>query len=216
MFIGHYAVALAAKKAAPSVSLGTLFIATQFVDLLWPILLLLGLEHVRIDPGNTVTTPLDFYDYPISHSLLGALLWSGLVGFIYFALRKNKIAAVVVGVCVISHWVLDLITHRPDLPLGFSGDARLGVGLWNSFAGTVLVEAGLYLAGIVVYLKTTRAKDGVGRYGFWGLIAVLGGIYVANLLGPPPPDAQTIAVFGNLSWLFVLWAYWIDRHRALA
>jgi hypothetical protein len=216
MFIGHYAVALAAKKATPGTSLGTLFIAAQFVDLLWPVLLLLGLEHVRIDPGNTMMTPLDFYDYPISHSLLGAVLWSALVGFIYFALRRHKTAAVVVGLCVISHWILDLITHRPDLPLGFGGDTRLGLGLWNSFAGTVVVEAGLFLAGIVIYLKATRGKDRIGTLGFWGLVMVLLGVYIANLFGPPPPEAQAIAVVGNLSWLFVLWAYWVDRHRRSA
>src|SRR3989339_132004 len=122
MFIGHYAVALAAKKGAPKVSLGTLFIAAQLVDLLWPLFLLLGLEHVRIDPGNTAFTPLDFYDYPITHSLVGAVGWSMLLGGVYYGFRRERKSAVVIGLVVFSHWILDLITHRPDLPLGLGGD----------------------------------------------------------------------------------------------
>jgi hypothetical protein len=212
MFIGHFAVALAAKKAAPKTSLGTLFIAAQFVDLLWPILLLLGLEHVRIEPGNTAVTPLDFYDYPISHSLLGAVCWSLATGFIYYSVRKDGRGGLVVGGAVLSHWVLDFLTHRPDLPLWFGGPA-VGLGLWNSFIGTVVVEGLLFAAGIVIYLRVTREKDRIGLYGFWGLIVVLALIYIANLTGGAPPNTQVIAVASNALWLFVFWAYWVDRHR---
>src|SRR3989339_1594487 len=117
MFIGHYAVALAAKKGAPKASLGTLFIAAQLVDLLWPLFLLLGLEHVKIDPGNTAITPLNFNDYPLSHSLLMSIVWSLLFGGVYYLIKRNKKTSVILGLCVFSHWVLDFITHRPDLPL---------------------------------------------------------------------------------------------------
>lgn len=213
MFIGHYAVALAAKKAAPKVSLGTLFIAAQFVDLLWPVFLLLGLEHVRIDPGNTAITPLDFYDYPITHSLIGAVGWSVLLGGVSYALRREIRSALIIGAVVFSHWVLDFITHRPDLPLGLGGEQMFGLGLWNSFAGTLIVEVGLFAGGIALYLTSTKERDKTGRYAFWGLIGVLAFFYGSNIVGPPPPSESLIAVAGNALWLFVAWAYWIDRHR---
>jgi len=213
MFIGHYAVALAAKKAAPRTSLGTLFIAAQFIDLLWPLFVLVGIEHVRIDPGATAVTPLDFYDYPFSHSFLGVVFWAVLFGVVYFGLRRDGRASIVLALCVASHWFLDLLTHRPDLPLSPGGEARWGLGLWNSLAGTLLVETALFAAGVFVYLRTTRAKNRVGSIGFWALAGILFAIYLTNLFGPPPPDVSTIAYAGNLSWLFVIWAYWVDRNR---
>lgn len=213
MFIGHFAVAFAAKKVAPQTSLGTLFLGAQFVDLLWPALMVLGLEHARIDPGNTAVTPLDFYDYPISHGFLAVLIWSVVVGGVYFALRRYKQGAWVLGLCVLSHWVLDFLTHRPDLPLGFGESAKVGLGLWNSPFGTVLVEAGLFIAGVTLYLLTTRQKDRIGLFGFWALVVFLVAIYVGNIAGPPPPDISIVAVAGNASWLFVVWAYWVDKHR---
>jgi hypothetical protein len=213
MFIGHYAVALAAKKAAPGVSLGTLFLAAQFVDLLWPLFLILGIEHVRIEPGNTAYTPLDFYDYPISHSLAGAVLWGAGFGTIYFLVRRNGRNALIAGLCVVSHWVLDFITHRPDLPLGFSGGERFGAGLWNSVPATLAVETSLFLAGVGLYVAGTRGRDRIGIIGFWSLIAVLLLISAGNLLGPPPPDVRSLALVANAAWLFVAWAFWVDRHR---
>ena len=217
MFIGHYAVALAAKKAAPHASLGTLFIAAQLLDLLWPVFLLLGLEHVRIDPGNTAVTPLDFYDYPITHSLAGAVAWSVAFAVLYFfAARRYRKGTWIAGLCVLSHWVLDYITHRPDLPIGFTGDGRVGAGLWNSLAWTLIVEAGLFAVGIAVYLTATKSRDRIGLLGYWALVAFLFGIYLGNLFGSPPASAGLIAVAGNATWLFVLWAYWVDRHRDAA
>jgi hypothetical protein len=213
MFIGHFAVGLGAKKIAPKVSLGTMFMAAEFVDLLWPLFLLLGLEHAQINPGNTVVTPLDFYDYPITHSLVGAVLWSCAFGAVYFALRRNVRNAIISGGVVFSHWILDLVTHRPDLSLGLGGDVYFGFGLWNSLVGTIVVEVSLFAIGILLYLRATEAKDRIGSIGFWSLVALLGVIYIGNLFGPPPPEMSVIAIAGNASWLFVLWAYWVDRHR---
>jgi membrane-bound metal-dependent hydrolase YbcI (DUF457 family) len=213
MFIGHYAVALAAKKAAPKTSLGTLFIGAQLVDLLWPLFLLAGVEHVRLDPGNTVVTPLDFYDYPISHSLLGTALWALLFGVLYFAIRKYRTGAIVAGLCVLSHWVLDFLTHRPDLPLTFRGEQRFGLGLWNSIPGTLIVELGMFIVGILIYVRTTKKKDRIGSLAFWGLMGIILVIYFSNLFGPPPPEPGVIAIAGNAAWLFIIWAYWADKHR---
>lgn len=215
MFIGHYAVALAAKKASPRISLGTLFLSTQFLDLLWPIFLLLGLEHFRIDPGNTAVTPLNFYDYPITHSLLGAIVWSCVFGLLCYGIRREFKSASVVALVVFSHWILDFVTHRPDLPLGFGRDIFFGLGLWNSMWGTLIVEVCLYSIGAALYYRTTVAKDRVGAYSFWTLIGILFAIYLANLFGPPPPSVTAVAIGGNAAWLFVLWAYWVNRHRTL-
>lgn len=213
MFIGHFAVAFAAKKTVPRTSLGTLFMAVQFVDLLWPLLLLLGLEHVRIDPGNTAFTPLDFYDYPVSHSLLGVLGWSLLFAVISYGVRRNQKTALVLGACIASHWVLDALTHRPDLPLAPGSSTMIGLGLWNSVAGTMIVEVLLFAFGVWIYGTVMQPKDKTGSYAFWGLIGFLILIYLLNIFGPPPPDASSIAWVGNASWLFVLWAYWIDQHQ---
>ena len=213
MFLGHYAIALAAKKAAPQTSLGTLVLGAQFIDLLWPVLLLAGVEHVRLDPGNTVVTPLDFYQYPVSHSLTGVVLWAVVVGGLYYAFRRSRRGALVLGGVVLSHWVLDLLMHRPDLPLTFSGKARAGFGLWNSLPLTLIVELGLFVAGAAVYMHSTEKKDGVGGYALWAFLIVLAAIYAMNLFGPPPPNAEMIGIAGNASWLFVIWAYWVDRHR---
>ncbi len=213
MFIGHFAVGMGAKAAAPRVSLGTLFLASQFVDLLWPTLLLFGLERVKIVPGITTVTPLDFEHYPITHSLLMAMVWGLLFGLVYWIFQKNKIGAIVLGLCVASHWLLDLLVHRPDLPLIPGGATRLGIGLWNSLPATLIVEGLLFVLGIWLYLRSTTAKNRVGRFAFWGLAAFLSIIYIANLFGPPPPDVPSIAWAGHLQWLFVLWAYWVDRNR---
>lgn len=213
MFVGHFAVALAAKKAAPKTSLGTLIAASQFVDLLWPVFLLLGLENVRIDPGNTAVTPLDFYNYPFTHSLVGALFWSVLFGSVYFLRRKLSREAVVAGLVVFSHWLLDLLTHRPDLPLAGNESVKLGLGLWNSVTGTVAVEFGLFAAGAYLYGSSTTAKNKTGLYALVGLLAFLTIMHLGNLFGPPPPNVDMIAVAGNAMWLFVAWGWWIDKNR---
>jgi hypothetical protein len=213
MFIGHIAVALGAKKVAPKTSLGTLLMSAQFLDLLWPLFLILGVEHVRIDPGNTAVTPLDFYDYPISHSLLTSIGWSVLFGGIYYAIRKNKIGAWVVGLGVFSHWILDFITHRPDLPIAPGISTDLGLGLWYSLPATMIVEGLMFVGGIYLYLRITKAGDRIGTYAFWGLIAFLVAIWMANSFGPPPPDVSALGYAGLSLWILVAWAYWIDRHR---
>src|SRR5580765_1684017 len=187
MFIGHFAVGLAAKRVAPSVSLGTLFVACELVDLLWPVFLLAGIERVRIDPGNTAFTPLDFLSYPWTHSLLMSAAWAALAGVLYLLIRKNARAAIVVGLVVLSHWFLDLVAHRPDLPLA-PGGAVYGLGLWNSVPATLLVEGLLFAAGLAVYLKSTRAKDRAGSLGFWALVGVLIVCYLGAAFGPPPPN----------------------------
>ena len=213
MFIGHIAVALGAKKAAPKVSLGTLIMAAQFVDLLWPIFLLLGVEHVRINPGDTAFTPLDFYDYPVSHSLLTGIGWAIAFGLVYYVVRRSAKNAWILAACVISHWLLDLISHRADLPIVPGLKTYVGLGLWNSVPATIIVEGALFAIGIVVYLRSTVALDHVGKYSFWSFIIFLVLVAAGNIVGGPPPNVTALAIVAMSVWLLVLWAYWIDRHR---
>lgn len=214
MFIGHFAVSLAAKRVEPRVSLGALFLSAQLADLVWPNLLLVGLERVEIDPGNTAFTPLAFTSYPYSHSLAATVLWAAAASFIYARwTRAARRPAVVIGLVVASHWLLDAMTHRPDLPLTFTGPARVGLGLWNVVAATLLVEGAMFLAGLWLYLGATRARDRAGSVGLWSLVAFLGIIYVANVVGPPPPSTTAVAGAAQALWLLVAWAFWIDRHR---
>ena len=200
---------------ATGMSLGTLFLAAQFADLLWSSLLLAGLENVAIEPGVTKLTPLNFISYPISHSLLMTCMWALLLGAIHWAARKRTKDALVLGTCVISHWALDLLVHRPDLPL-HPGDSTLwGLGLWDSLAGTLLLEGSIFVIGIVIYLRVTVARNRRGSLGFWTLAGTLALIYLGNIFGPPPPSVDAIAWVGQLQWLFVVWAYWVDQNRVV-
>lgn len=213
MFLGHHAVALAAKKVAPHTSFGTLVLASQFNDLLWPVLLLLKFEHVRFAPGSTAFSPFDFYDYPISHSLLTVLGWAVGFGGLYYILRKYPRGSLVVGVAVMSHWILDFLSHRADMPLAPGSDTVVGLGLWNSVAATLLVEAGMFAAGLFLYLKSTRAKDRQGIYALWPFVALLIAIYVGSIAAQGPVTQEQLGIGGLTQWLLVPWAYWIDRHR---
>jgi len=215
MFVGHLALGFAAKRAAPKVSLGTLVAAAQLVDMIWPILLLLGLEHARIDPGNTAVAPLDFYDYPWTHSLLMSVVWALVFAGIWYLRKRDPKVALLLGALVVSHWVLDFVTHRPDMPL-YPGGPKVGLGLWNSVAATVLVEGAMFAAGVVIYLKATRPLDRIGRFATYGLIAFLVVAYLADIFSPPPPSIQAVAWGGQAGWLLLLWAVWADRHRSVS
>ena len=216
MFIGHFAVAFAAKRAAPSVSLGTLFFACEWVDLVWPLFLLAGLERVEIQPGVTAFTPLNFVYYPWTHSLVMGAVWAAAFGVLYLSIRKSSRAALLLAAVVLSHWFLDLVAHRPDLPLAPGSDTRLGLGLWNSISATLFVEVSLFVAAVLFYVSRTRALDRVGRWGLWGLLAFLLVAYVGAAFGPPPPSVEAISWAGLIGGALTgFLGYWVDRHRAM-
>jgi FtsH-binding integral membrane protein len=217
VFIGHFALGFAAKKLDPGPSVGTYFLAAQLADTLWPVLLLAGVEHVTIAPGDTPFTPLRFDGYPVSHSLLTLALWGAALAGLHWARKRNPRAALLLGLLVLSHWVLDYATHRPDLPLVPWSSRVLGLGLWYSVPATLVVEVTLFAAGVWLYLGATRARDRVGRYGTAALVGFLIVIYLANVFGPPPPSVAAIAWAGLLGAALILaWAVWVDRHRSQA
>lgn len=215
MFLGHYGVAFAAKRIAPRTSLGALVFAGEFLDELWPILLLLGVEQVRIVPGLMIMSPLQFTYYPYSHSLLMAAVWGILIGGLYFAFKKYGRGAWVMALLVLSHWFLDLPMHQKDLPLWPGASSpKYGWGFWYLAVLTYIIEFTIFLAGVSAYTRATRPLDRIGRFGWWIYVAVLIILFVASN-GSPPPSERALAWTALGIWLFVPWAWWIDKHRAL-
>ena len=213
MFIGHFAVALASKRFAPRTSLGALIAAASLLDLLWPIFILLGWEEVLIQPGDTAFTPLNFVSYPISHSLVAAIGWATLFALLYFMVTRYSRGALLIWAGVVSHWVLDWISHRADMPL-YPDGPRFGLGLWNSIAATVIVEGLMYAIGVWIYLRVTRPKDGIGKWGLLAFLLAVVALYIANIFSPPPPSVRLLGIGAlALSVFLILWAWWADRHR---
>ena len=215
MVIGHFGFGLGAKKYGPKISLGLLFIAVQFSDLLWPDLLLLHVEKVGIRPENA-KFPLDFIYYPYSHSLLMCLVWGLLFGGLYWLIKKDTRTAMVLGICVLSHWFLDLIVHTPDLPLYPGNAPKVGLGLWNSPLRTAVVEGSIFVIGTLVYLRTTRARNSAGKWGFWLLVILLVIGHTAGILSPPPATVAAIGWGTQVMWIYVLLGFWVDHNRVAA
>lgn len=213
MFLGHFAVAFASKRVAPRASLAWFIAASELADILWPVFLLLGWEHVRIDPAATRFTPLDLYDFPWSHSLAAQVVWATLFAGAYWVLTRYRRGAVVLWLLVPSHWVLDWIAHRPDMPL-YPGSPRFGLGLWNSIPATMVVELAMFAAGLWLYGRATRPKDSKGTWGFVGYVIVQLLVYIAGRFSPPPASVKAL-IWGAILFalLFVVWSDWFDPHR---
>lgn len=214
MFIGHFGLAFAAKRAAPRTSLGATFVAAQLADLIWPILLLAGVETVRIVPGaaNPFLT-LEFTNYPWTHSLATGIGAGVVAGVLYYVATRYARGAVIVALLVPSHWVLDFIVHVPDLPLYPGGAARVGLGLWRNPVATIVVEVIIFALGVAVYARTTRARDRVGSIGFWLLVAFLLVLYFVTNVSPPPTGVVALAWSALIGWPLMLWPWWVDGHR---
>ncbi len=215
MFIGHFAVGMAGKRAAPRVSLPALFVAATFADILWPVLVAGGIETVRIVPGATKFTPLEFASYPWSHSLLMLCIWAIVIGALYRLKTGDARGGVVLGALVVSHWVLDWITHKADMPL-YPGGVTYGLGLWNNPRATMAVEVVLFAIGAAIYEGTTKGKNRAGQYSFWFLVILLLAAYAFNSGGAPPPSVKALwmtAIVGLVVTLGL--AAFVDRNRTL-
>jgi hypothetical protein len=213
MFVGHFALGFAAKRAAPKLSLALFFVACQLADIIWPVLVAAGFETVRIAPGVTAFTPLDFVSYPYSHSLVALTLWGIILGSAVWLLGTSGRASLLIAGLVVSHWLLDFISHRPDMPV-YPGSPRFGLGLWNSVPATLVVELLLFAAGVWLYTTATRPRDAIGRWSFIALTLFLLIAYIANVAGGPPPSVTAIVVAGVAGgFLLIFWSWWTDRHR---
>ena len=215
MFVGHMAVALAAKRTAPTVNVGWFMAGVVALDLVWPVLVIAGIEHVRIVPGATAFTPLIFDSYPWSHSLVMACVWGAVYGGAYFLRTRYARGGWVLFFGVVSHWVLDFVTHRPDMPL-WPGGPKVGLGLWYSTGGTIVVESLIYIIGAALYVRATKARDRIGSIGAWSLIVLLALGYWASIVGGAPPSVPAMASGSLIMWLIPFWAAWFDRHRDVA
>jgi membrane-bound metal-dependent hydrolase YbcI (DUF457 family) len=212
MFVGHLAVAFAGKRLRPEVSLGWYVAAATTLDLLWPLFLLAGIEHVRIVPGATAFTPLVFDSYPWSHSLVMALVWGVLLAFIARRRGVDQRAARLIALLVVSHWVLDFVTHAPDMPLWPGSSPRLGLGLWNSIPGTLIIEGAMWLGALFLYLQNRRATDWRGPVALWSLVIITTVTWAFGPWSPPPPSPRMLPLFGLIGWLLVPWSAVADRH----
>jgi membrane-bound metal-dependent hydrolase YbcI (DUF457 family) len=213
VFVGHLAVGLAAKHRAPAVSLGWFIAAVTLLDLIWPILVILGVETVSIVPGATAFTPLIFDSYPWTHSLVMSVVW----GLVFVAIARwrgvpTSIAPLLV-MLVVSHWVLDFISHAPDMPLWPGNSPRLGLGLWNSIPLTLLIEGAIWLAGIAIYVRTKAARGERPRWPFWSLIGLCTVMWITSPYQSPPPSVRALGWFALIGWIVVPWAAWADRPR---
>lgn len=217
MFIGHFGISFAAKKFAPKVSLATLFIATQFVDILWPFLLVLGVEKVAVTPGYTKTNAFEFLHFPYTHSLFMGLVWGVIVGGIHWLVKHDKRSALVIGFCVLSHWLLDVIVHIADLPLSPFGNYKVGFGLWNYVGITLIVETTIFLTSAYVYASITKPKNKAGKWSLWTLIILLLIITLSNTFGPTPSDSVMILFYSFVIMIAIIvgLSYWVDKNRTL-
>jgi membrane-bound metal-dependent hydrolase YbcI (DUF457 family) len=216
VFVGHFAVGFAAKRAAPKVSLGTLIIAAALSDVLWILFFPAGLERVEIQPGLMVANSLNLVYIPFSHSLLMDAVWGGLFAGIYFLIRRDTRGAWIIFAAVLSHWILDVATHRPDMPLAPGIDARFGLGLWNSRSATFIVEGGLWFSAVFLYAAGSRPRSRVGSIAFWTMIVLLSALWLISLRGDPPPSLSQLAIVNTVFFVVVAaWAYWMNRNRRL-
>jgi membrane-bound metal-dependent hydrolase YbcI (DUF457 family) len=215
MFLGHYGLAFGVKKVAPRVSLLTLFVAVEFVDILWPFLLLFNVEQVKVHPGFTEVTPFEFVHYPYTHSLVMVVVWGLLTGLVYWFFKKDSKSALIVGLAVLSHWFLDFVVHTADLPLTLFGDTKVGLGLWNSLSLTLLIESVLFFAGVYLYATSTKALNGKGKWGLWSLVAFFVAANLFNMFGPPPEDSIPVLFvsFAVLQAIILSLAHLTDKNR---
>jgi membrane-bound metal-dependent hydrolase YbcI (DUF457 family) len=215
MFVGHYAPALAAKAVAPRVPLWVLAFAVQFMDVVWAILVLLGIEKLRIEPGFLAASDLDLFYMPYTHSLPGSLILSAILGGVYFLFRKadGAGAAFVVALAVFSHWIADLIVHAPDLPL-WGNEFKVGFGLWAYREIALALEIGLLFAGTAWWMSVSKPKGTLGPIAIWLMFAVLTALQLAQVFvikpdSPPAMASSALATYFG----FTLLAWLLERTR---
>jgi len=214
MLVGHFAVGLAAKRVEPKLSLGTLVLAAMLSDFLWCIFMIAGIEHVQFKPGMGAANYLTASNIAWSHSLLTNVIWAALFAAAYLWRRRDPAGAWILFAAVLSHWLLDVVAHPPDMPLAPGAHRYFGLGLWTSIPATLIVEGGFWLTVVVIYAPASNPARRAATYVYWSVVAVLTLIWYNNIAGPPPPNPHT-ALFASLIFfsLVVGWAYGMNRLR---
>jgi hypothetical protein len=206
MFVGHLAVALGAKRTVPAVNVGWLIAGVTALDLVWPLFVLAGVERVRIAPGATAFTPFVFESYPWSHSLVMSVVWGLVLAGVARWRRVPSPACALLVALVVSHWVLDFISHAPDMPLWPGPSPRLGLGLWNSITATFVVEGAMWMTGIALFLGASPLRTMKSRVAFWSLVAITTLMWAGGPWGPVPPSVRALGLFGLIGWAMIPWA----------
>ena len=214
MLVGHFAVGFVGKRVEPKLSLGTLVLAAMLADFMWVFFLLAGIEQVQLRPGRGAANYGVAVNIAWSHGLLTDAVWAALFAAAYFLRRRHARGAWVLFAAVLSHWLLDFVAHRPDMPLAPGVHRYFGLGLWASVPATVIVEGGFWLLAVIMYVRATRPKHWAGVYAFWPVVALLTLAWYNNVAGPPPPNPRAAPVASLVFFsLAVAWAYWMNRLR---
>ena len=215
MLVGHIAAAMVGKRVEPKLSFGTLVLAALLADVLWCVFMLAGIEHVQIRSGLGAANYIEVFEVPFSHSLLMDAIWAALFAGIYFWRRRYIRGAVVLFAMVLGHWLLDFVAHKDAMPIAPGLRSHVGLGLWSSVPATIIVEGGLWLLAVIIYLRATRSNGRAGVVVFWIVFLLLTLAWFNNIAGPPPPNPSTMGISSLVFFaLIVVWAYWMNRLRA--
>jgi hypothetical protein len=215
MHVGHFAAGFIGKRIETEVSLGTLVLASVLADLLSGLFVYVDLEQVNITTGRGAANYFEPVNIAFSHSLLMLVLWGALFAGAYYVWRRNLRGAIILFCLVVAHWFLDVIAHKPIMPLAPGSNARVGLGLWTNIPATLIVEGGLWVLAIVLYLRGTKAKNRLAFFVFWPVVLLLTLLAWNNIAGPPPPNHGRVEFLFSFFYfsLVVAWAYWINRLR---
>lgn len=214
MLAGHLAIGLLAKRVEPAISLGTFVLAAMLADLLWCVFMIAGMEHAQFRPGMGAANYFVASDIAMSHSLLMDTIWAALLAGAWFVWRRQPRAALVLGAAVISHWLLDLVSHRPDMPLAPRVHRYFGLGLWTSIPATVIIEGGFWLFAIVIYTRATEPRNRAAGFVFWSGAALFTLAWYSNIAGPPPRNFKAAPVVSLVFFsLMVAWACGVNCLR---
>ena len=212
MLVGHFAVSLASQRFAPKLSLGTLVMAAMASDLIWPPLTLAGIEHVRFKPGLGRAVEMMDADIAYSHGLLTCVLIAIVFAAVHFGRWRDRLSAWIIAAAVISHWVLDLVSHPPDMALAPGLPQRFGLNLWSSIPATLAVEGLLWVIAIVLFVRTNRTAGWQRTSLFWGGIVILTLSWLSNITSPPPPNLLVAMLTSFLFFgIMVVWGFWVSR-----
>ena len=212
MFVGHLSLALVAKRVEPEISLGWFVAAVIMLDLIWPLFVLSGIEQVNILSGATAFTPLEFVYYPWSHSLSMAIVWGVLLAIIARLNGKSDRRSWLLAALVVSHWVLDFVTHAPDMPLWRGDSPKFGLGLWRSIPATLIVEGSMWVAAIIIYLRWRTPRNTTGAIAFWTLVAGATFVWASGPWSPPPPSVSALAFLALSGFILIPWSILADRN----